>query len=305
MDEQLLKIANMIACNLQNVKDIGLVEGKMGIALFYYRLSKHTCVKTYNDIADNLLDEVLNEVRKIKNNGIEQGLAGIGWGINYLFCNEFLEVDEDAFIDVELRLFSGSSVDFGTNLSTLSLALYLLSKPIRKDMFTDYESQVFALLNTCRYYCLSIYDNKKKPLDLINSMLYFLLELKKQNIYLWESNKLIWKILTYLLDYKDIENDLSGDTVILFNLLNQMPDTTPLKKDVMARLSNLKDKDWSIEAYKKILWQLILFSLWDDTVVLPGINKLLNRINDRAQDTRSICVPLGIYLMNMNKFKKV
>ena len=302
MNENLLNIADMIACDLQNGKNIGLVGGKLGLVLFYYKLSKRTYIKTYNDMADNLLDEVLNEVRKVKSNGIEQGLAGIGWGINYLFRNEFVEVDEDAFIDVELRLFSGSSVDFGTNLSTLSLALYLLSKPIRKDMFTDYENQIFALLNTCRYYCLSIYDNKKKPLDLINSMLYFLLELKKQNIYLWESNKLIWKILTYLLDYKDIENDQSGDTVILLNLLNQIDDSTPLKKDVIARLNNLKKRDWSIEAYKKILWQLILFSLWDDTV-LPDINKLLNRINDRTQDTRGIWVPLGIYLMNMNKLK--
>lgn len=84
-----------------------------------------------------------------------------------------------------------------------------------------------------------------------------------------------------------------------------MPDSTFLKKEVMARLSNLKDKDWSIEAYRKILWQQILFSQWSDNAIIPEIDKLLYLIDNEIQDLKGICVPLGIYLMNMNKFRKV
>lgn len=301
MNRQLLKIVDMIAIRLQNMRSVGLIEGKMEVILFYYELSKFIDDETYNNIADNLLDEVFSEIGKISTNSIEQGLAGIGWGINYLIRNEFVEVTEDALIDLECNLFWGESVDFGIHFSMLSPAVYLLSKYGGKKMLENYDTYVLALLNTCRYYCLSIYDNKKKPLDLINSMLYFLLELKKQNVHVWESDKLIWKILTYLMDYKDIEKDIYGDTVILFNLLHQMPDTTFLKKEVMARLGNLKDKDWSIEAYRKILWQQILFFQWSDNAIILDIDKLLYLIDNEKQNSKGIWAPLGIYLMNMNK----
>lgn len=305
MNKQLFKIADIVTAHLQDMKSIGLIEGKMGLVLFYYEFSRYLSLEIDNHLANNLLDEVLSKAGKVGNNGIELGLAGIGWGINYLIRNEFVEVTEDALIDLEYNLFSGESVDFGINFSMLSPAVYLLSKYGGKEMLGNYDVYVLALLNTCRYYCLSIYDNKKKPLDLINSMLYFLLGLKKQNVHVWEADKLIWKILTYLLDYKDIEKDIYGDTVILFNLLHQMPDSTFLKKEVMARLSNLKDKDWSIEAYRKILWQQILFSQWSDNAIIPEIDKLLYLIDNEIQDLKGICVPLGIYLMNMNKSKKV
>ncbi|WP_148372685.1 glycoside hydrolase family protein [Bacteroides bouchesdurhonensis] len=305
MNKQLFKIADIVTAHLQDMKSIGLAEGKMGVVLFYYEFSRYLSLEIDNHLANNLLDEVLSKAGKVGNNGIELGLAGIGWGINYLIRNEFVEVTEDALIDLEYSLFSGESVDFGINFSMLSPAVYLLSKYGGKEMLENYDVYVLALLNTCRYYCLSIYDNKKKPLDLINSMLYFLLGLKKQNVHVWEADKLIWKILTYLLDYKDIEKDIYGDTVILFNLLHQMPDSTFLKKEVMARLSNLKDKDWSIEAYRKILWQQILFSQWSDNAIIPEIDKLLYLIDNEIQDLKGICVPLGIYLMNMNKSKKV
>lgn len=305
MNKQLFKIADIVTAHLQDMKSIGLTEGKMGLVLFYYEFSRYLSLEIDNHLANNLLDEVLSKAGKVGNNGIELGLAGIGCGINYLIRNEFVEVTEDALIDLEYNLFSGESVDFGINFSMLSPPVYLLSKYGGKEMLGNYDVYVLTLLNTCRYYCLSIYDNKKKPLDLINSMLYFLLELKKQNVHVWEADKLIWKILTYLLDYKDIEKDIYGDTVILFNLLHQMPDTTPLKKEVMARLSNLEDKDWSIEAYRKILWQQILFSQWSDNAIIPEVDKLLYLIDNEIQDLKGIWVPLGIYLMNMNKFKKV
>ncbi|WP_455962900.1 hypothetical protein [Bacteroides bouchesdurhonensis] len=305
MNKQLFKIADIVTAHLQDMKSIGLTEGKMGLVLFYYEFSRYLSLEIDNHLANNLLDEVLSKAGKVGNNGIELGLAGIGWGINYLIRNEFVEVTEDALIDLEYNLFSGESVDFGINFSMLSPAVYLLSKYGGKEMLGNYDVYVLALLNTCRYYCLSIYDNKKKPLDLINSMLYFLLGLKKQNVHVWEADKLIWKILTYLLDYKDIEKDIYGDTVILFNLLHQMPDSTFLKKEVMARLSNLKDKDWSIEAYRKILWQQILFSQWSDNAIIPEFDKLLYLIENENPNSKGICVPLGIYLMNMNKFRKV
>ncbi|MDD3038226.1 hypothetical protein [Bacteroides sp.] len=300
MNKLLLNIANVITLNLQEIKKIELIGGKMGAVLFYYELYKNTGIKTYSDIADNLLGEVLDNIGKIKNNSIDQGLSGVGWGINYLIRNAFVEVDKDTLTDLEYHIFCSESINFDTGFSTLSSALYLISKPREKDMLDDYNHKISSLLNTCNYYCLSIYDEKKKPLDLINSMLYFLIELKKQNMHTEEVSRLIWRILSYLMSY-NIDDDLFGDSAILINLLEQMDDSIPFKKEVLIKMTKVSCGNWNMEAYKKILWQQILFSQKKDELIVHVIPKLLELATNRQQNVIELMVPLGLYLMNAYK----
>lgn len=299
MDRQLLKIANTLTLDLHSIEDIGLIGGKMGAAVFYYRFSEYTGIRTYSEMGDNLLDEVLNGLKSIKTNTIEQGLTGISWGINYLIQNSFVEASDDILGDLELHLFSKEYVGFDTTFSALSPAIYLLSKPGGRYMLDQYDKWVVSLLNTCNFYCLSIYDDKKKPLDLINSMLYFLIELKKFEVHTWESSKLIWKILNYLLNYKDITEDISGDSVILLSLLEQLDDSTPLKEEMLVRLKNINTYKLSVSAYRKILWQRILFSnRIKNSITISDINQLLSSIS-----IKDILVPLGLHLMNICESK--
>lgn len=300
MNRQLLNIANIVTLNLQDIKGIELIGGKMGASLFYYELFKYTSIKTYNDIADDLLGEVLNGIGEIKNNSIDKGFAGIGWGINYLICNSFVEADEDIWVDLECHIFSKDSVNFDTDFSTLSPALYLLSKPGGKCVFDKYDSRISTLLNTCNYYCLSIYDEKKKPLDFINSMLCFLIELKRQNVHTEEVTRLIWRNLSYLMNY-DMSSDLFGDSVILLNLLEKIDDSMPLKQEALIKLNNVRSGNWDWRAYKKILWQQILFSQNKKSLDLFTVTKLLELATVGKQNAKELMVPLGLYLMNAYK----
>lgn len=84
-------------------------------------------------------------------------------------------------------------------------------------------------------------------------MLYFLIELQKQKIHLMESSKLIWKILNYLLSGADIVHDINGDSMILLSLLEQLDDSTPLKKETLAKLNKIKYDSWSVEALKNMV----------------------------------------------------
>lgn len=296
MDSRLFEIANRLTLSLHSIDDIGLIGGKMGAVLFYYEFSRYTGIKTYEDMADDLLDEVLSNTEKLETGSIERGVAGVGWGINYLIRNSFVEANDDILVDLETCLFAKDYVCFDTHFSTLSPAIYLLSRPEEKYKLDKYDSWVVALLNSCTYYCLNIYDNKKKPLDLINSMLYFLIGLKNRNIHTWEASKLIWKILNYLLGYKNMADDLYGDSIILLSLLKQLDDSTPLKKEVLARLEKINDKSWGIETYNKIGWQQILFSCSiEKSMAMPDINKLLYSKNNRSD----VLIPWGLYLMNM------
>ena len=303
MNGLLLNIANVITLNLQEIKGVELIGGKMGAVLFYYELYRNTNIETYGDIADRLLSEVLDNIGKIKGNSIDQGLSGVGWGINYLLRNAFVEADKDTFADLECQIFCDESVAFDTDFSTLSSALYLISKPGGISAFDKYDDKICTLLNTCNYYCLSIYDGKKKTLDLINSMLYFLIQLKKNNCHTDEAVRLIWRILNYLSNYS-INSDLSADSIILLNLLKQIDDFVSLKKDVLIKFGNISHNSWDAEACRKILWQQVLFSQYKkNDMIVPDVANLLDLVAKGKQNVKELMIPLGLCLMNIHESK--
>lgn len=73
--------------------DMGLLNGKMGIVIFFSHYSKHTQKDIFDDIAGNLLDNVLSKIHKKLPINFDSGLTGIGWAIEYLIQNKFMEGD--------------------------------------------------------------------------------------------------------------------------------------------------------------------------------------------------------------------
>jgi len=72
------------------LNDIGLLHGKIGIALFFYNYSKFTDNTVYSDYADDLLDDIWNSLHNRLPDTFESGLTGIAWGIEYLIQNNFV-----------------------------------------------------------------------------------------------------------------------------------------------------------------------------------------------------------------------
>lgn len=75
------------------LKDIGLLEGRMGILITFYELSKELNDEIYSAYAGELLDQVFTTIHNQFPVGFESGLSGIGWGIEYLIQNKFVEGD--------------------------------------------------------------------------------------------------------------------------------------------------------------------------------------------------------------------
>ena len=71
--------------------DIGICNGKMGLVLFFVNYSKFTRNSIYEDMADELMNEITEEIHNDLPIGFESGLSGIGWGIEYLIQKRFLE----------------------------------------------------------------------------------------------------------------------------------------------------------------------------------------------------------------------
>lgn len=300
MNKVLLKIANLLTMNPQTGKESGLMNGKMGRALLYYELSRATGIKSYNNMGDILLEDVVCNVERMNDTSLESGLSGVGWGVNYAIRNSFIEADEEALDELEHYLFSEERgyVDTGRTFTFLSSAIYLLSKLGDKSTLANYENRLSILLETCNS-CLSI--NRKKMLDLINSILYFLLELKRMDACRPEIDPLIHKTLSYLTNHENDkkENDSYGDVVILLNLLKQVENGTKFKEEAVTNLKKIAAcGQWDLEAYKKMLWQQFLFAdcIGKEEIDMDEI--LLHFADFAEDDAKELLLPLGLCLIN-------
>ncbi len=70
--------------------NLGLLNGKMGVVVFFYHYSHYLKDPVYNDFADELLDEVFEEIHDLLPIDFENGYLGIGWGIEYLLKQKFV-----------------------------------------------------------------------------------------------------------------------------------------------------------------------------------------------------------------------
>ena len=68
------------------------LNGKLGMSILLYEYSRLYKDSLYEQYAEELLDAVLNSMALLPL-GIEEGLAGIAWGIVYLHRNKFLGGD--------------------------------------------------------------------------------------------------------------------------------------------------------------------------------------------------------------------
>jgi hypothetical protein len=94
MDKNLQKIANTLILNQHNIGNIGLLNGKLGIAIFLFHYSRLKQSNTYNEYAEEILDNVISDIeRRHTFPNFEDGICGISWGLDYLIKNAFIEGD--------------------------------------------------------------------------------------------------------------------------------------------------------------------------------------------------------------------
>lgn len=96
------KIANILTGKEFNNQ--GVMYGKMGQAIFFYLLAKEISSEENVERAEKLLDEIFQATTPIIN--FKDGIAGIGWGIEYLIRNDFCEGEVDEIVeDIDSKIF--------------------------------------------------------------------------------------------------------------------------------------------------------------------------------------------------------
>lgn len=72
---------------------IGLYQGKLGVVIFFYYYGRYAHDHLYTQLADELLDQVTNNISIESSVGFGCGMSGIAWGVHHLIENNFVEGD--------------------------------------------------------------------------------------------------------------------------------------------------------------------------------------------------------------------
>jgi len=78
--------------------DLSLANGQMGVAIFFALLSRFFKNKYYEEFAEELLDNLCNNISVFLPVTFANGLCGIGWGIEFLKYQGFINDDTDEIL---------------------------------------------------------------------------------------------------------------------------------------------------------------------------------------------------------------
>lgn len=141
------RIINVLLLNASFIDNLGLMHGKMGIAIYFFHLARETKNQIYENYAGELIDEIYEEITVNTPLDFENGLAGIGWGIEYLVQNGFIDaVADNVLEDFYIRLQPSQYKFQGTGLMNglLGLGAFYLK---RLQNPTSSDEKVTTLIN--------------------------------------------------------------------------------------------------------------------------------------------------------------
>lgn len=87
-----------LTLNVRLVKSVGLYHGRMGYAIFFSKYNRMLQQPIYDTFVNDLLDEIWDDFNSDLPLNMENGMCGIGLGIEYLVQNHFVEGETDEIL---------------------------------------------------------------------------------------------------------------------------------------------------------------------------------------------------------------
>lgn len=162
----LSRIVRYLMLQTSSVNNLGLLNGKMGISIFFYNYARYVDKKLYDDFAGELIDEIYKELHKSYSCNFENGLTGIGWGLEYIIHNKFVKADRDVILENVDYKVQEKNVrrmrDFSLQTGLKGIAYYVVcrcSNRISQNPFID-STYVKELMNS-----LLLIDQRDKEIE--------------------------------------------------------------------------------------------------------------------------------------------
>lgn len=248
------RISNTLLLNASFIGNIGLLHGKMGISICFYHLARQAKNRIYEDYAGELIDEIYEEITANTPVGFENGLAGIGWGIEYLVQNSFIEADTDEVLEeFDNRIFKeliyNTPHDIGLLNGLVGIGAYFLKRIKDKasndekiptltnkqaliHVIDELDRRTSDISEIIREPCMI--SNKKqqttnKLFDLTwdyPALLWFLFELYEQNIFNFKVEKIIKRLTESLSNESNLPKMQSNRLLLALALTKLQQITT-------------------------------------------------------------------------------
>lgn len=93
------RITNALMLHSSSLSDIGFLHGKMGVALYFSYLARSSGKAVFEDFAMELIDNVTESLHDDIPVDFENGITGIGWAVEHLIQNGFIEADADDVLE--------------------------------------------------------------------------------------------------------------------------------------------------------------------------------------------------------------
>lgn len=271
------KIINTLLLNASFIDNLGLMHGKMGISICFFHLARQTGNQIYEDYAGELIEEIYEEITINTPVDFENGLAGIGWGIEYLVQNGFIEADTDEVLEefdkkIFKELIYNTPRDIGLLYGLVGIGAYFL-KRIQNPQSNDEKITTLTNKQTLMHLTdelerktQNIAEIIKEPeantetLELSNpepketfepkphfditwnypALLWFLAELYEQNIFNFKVEKIIQRLIEPLIDNTNLPKLQSNRLLLLFALTKLKQTTNDKQQTKVEQPSNLQ-----------------------------------------------------------------
>jgi len=212
IDDRIRRIANILLLNSSFIDNPGLLNGKTGIAIFFYHYGRYTGNKIFTGYAGDLVDEIYEEINQSTPVNFADGLTGIGWGIEYLVKNKFVQAETDeALSEIDTVVYRNSLywpflLESGNDLFGYGL-YYITRLRVHGDddnnLNTLFKKQhLIYLTDDCeriliqkRYLDFRI---ESLSIDTVNSFLWFFLEMHRWGIFPFKVEKLFHSLPEYI-----------------------------------------------------------------------------------------------------------
>ncbi|MBE0674325.1 MAG: hypothetical protein IH591_06655 [Bacteroidales bacterium] len=215
MESRLQRIANVLLLNASFTGNLGLLNGKMGIVIFFYLYSQYTKNELYEKVAGELIDEIYIELNTNLPVDFSGGLMGIGWGIEYLIRGRFLEGDSDEVLkeidNAVYRAALRTPLLINNDNELFGFGLYYLArlegrKTDENNLNTIIKKQMLVYLHDdCERLLIldKTFDSEAPFLTInqLNSILFFIIGVQQLQLFPVKLSKIEHYILEYVKRY--------------------------------------------------------------------------------------------------------
>lgn len=261
VDALLKRISNILFLNASFLDNLGLLKGKMGVAIFFYHYYRYSGNVIYNEFANELIDEIYTEINVETPISFADGLAGIGWGLHYLVKNKFVKADIDEVlseIDNAINLLSNNGGVLNSDQDHFfSLGHYYIARLANQK--TKKEKNIAIIKKNRLIFYLREYERilsqkqfpnfltSKKAIDQINSLIWFSLEAQKFEICPTKIQEMIKVLVSHIvttqIDFRKVsELELFFELLKRKNSFSDIIMYKKLKKSLQKHKKAIKDK---------------------------------------------------------------